>query len=201
MRKYIVYLKDRNFRAGVSIMFGILIGMMYITANILFSLAFESVWYLALAVYNTLLLFCRYFALEINGNLEKQREMQMKVDKILLFASIMMCFAIFFSSLTESYKNRSELVLFTLLIYTMLGVFRFFLIPFRLAEEENTTRFFLLNKIRLLSILASVHGINLQFFNILDFSVRHRFIICFCSAFFCSYFALVFTAFDTKKVT
>lgn len=184
------YLRDRELRGNLSIMLGMLLSALYITSNILFCLIYEGVWYLTLAVYNLLLLLCRYYSF---GNSDKPAllmQSEQKINFILITASAVMSLAIISSALTESFKTRSPFAFGVAVVYTVFSSFRIVLIPLRKKTEENHIRA-LLDRLRILSFLTSFHGITLHLIYAMEGYCEGSYVLAFVSAFFVSYFSLV----------
>lgn len=191
------YLIDREMRTKLLIFIGMVLGVLYITLNLLFTLVYEGVLYLVVATYNMLLLICRYFAFELSAEGRLSEEKTRELERALVIASLIMSVAIFYSTIAESFKARSAFAVFTLLIYASFSFFRLLFVCAQ-KKEENKALLSLLNRIRILSLTASSHALVLQLLYASSAPADAKSVFSFASAFFSSYFAITASSFRSK---
>ena len=167
------YVTSKTLRLHIAILGGLILGALYVTANLLFAIIYESVWYVAFAIYNALLLVCRYKALSISGEDGDSIAVASDVHRTLLLAAMLMSVAVVYSALTLSVPHRSEIALTTLSFYSLYGIVRILFAPF-FRYSENPLLYRVMNLLRALSLLVSLYGIALQAIVLLDNTASHR---------------------------
>lgn len=182
---HIKELKNREVRASLSILLGLVLGVFYITANLLFCMFYTAVWYLALALYNACLLVCRYYSFDLYRNGQAAD----KISRVLTLASALMSVAILYSTFSGDFRLRSLSVIFISGIYTVFSFFRL-LCSSLLFRERNTPICSVLQRLRILSFVSSLHAFFIQMVHIGGLSSFAKNILSFLSAFFSSYLLL-----------
>ena len=181
-------LKSRNIRAALSVILGILLGAFYLTANLIFCMLYEDVWYLSLALYQLSLLVCRYYALFLN----ELPHLKAKIGFLLTLASAFMSLSLFYSVFSPLGRLRSTAAAAISLIY-----FSFLFLRFLLSLRINRGGdgiFSLVFRLRILSLLSALYAFLLQLSPMLNFGTEREALFSFLSAFLCSYFMLISAA-------
>lgn len=178
-------LKNREVRARLSILSGLVLGVFYVTANILLCIFYSAVWYLSLALYNACLMLCRYYSLE----LFRDGRVADKISYTLTLASVLMSLAILYSSVSGEYKIRSLPAIIISGIYTVFSLLRL-VISVAGIRERTKTIYSVIDRLRVLSFLTSSHAFILQIVNVTHLEPLNKTLLTFFSAFFSSLFML-----------
>ncbi len=188
-------LKNREVRASLSILLGFVLGVFYVTANIILCMFYSAVWYLALALYNSSLILCRYYAFE----LYQRPEVIGKISSILRFASVFMSLAVLYSTLSGEFRVKSTLALIVSGIYT---AFSFFRVIFGLIFDKKRSLpiFSVLERLRLLSFASSFHALFLQLIYMLGVDTKTKTASALASAFLSSALILIATPKKEQKI-
>ncbi len=149
-------------RLNIYLLFGTLINLIYIFANIFSAFAYQSVWSATLTAYHLTLIIIRIYILSQskNSNSEKISSLCFRVGLLLLFLDLASAILMIYSLRRGLYSSYSGVLLLGFLSFSVYSVTKSF-IYMKKHENENKYLHFVARNISLSTSLMSVF--NLQY--------------------------------------
>ncbi len=133
---------DSNFRARLSLFFGLIFNLFYLVFNILFGIFYKSIAPIAVSVYYALLITVRYIILrlyEAETTKEKERAACKRGGLLLLLADLVITFMIFYSAQRAEPKSYGLFVFSVLSVHAIFTVTRAVMGIFSRIENPSPT--------------------------------------------------------------
>ena len=184
----VIELKSRDIRAAISLILGIALSALYLTASLIFCMLYREPWYLAIALYQLALLVSRYYALFLSEN----ASLKGKIDRLMTAASVILSLSLFYSAFFPPPQTKTATAVLVTLVYFLFLLLRF-LLSLKNRVGDNVS-FAVVLKLRTLSLLSALYALLLEFILYLSLSPKTEQLFSFILAFLSSYLTVTAVA-------